>query len=378
MNKNKKILIVGAGIAGISLYRKLRAFGFSPDIIEQADSWRQDGAAICLPANAVLELDKLGLKDELLNSAHQVFDIEYALADGRELASASLKQSPCDKAPFVALMRGKLMEILRAGIDLAEVKFSTQIDSISQSSEQVLVNFNHGGTAQYDLVIAADGINSKTRGLVFPNSELNYSGVTNWRFTAQISTKNLHPVYYVGSDSAFMIYPIADDKVYCYAQIFDKDKSYFNQAAHEAIQTLFKHYCQPVQQAIAQLNRQDIVVGELKSVSQVKAVQQKVLLIGDALHGCPPSLQQGVGLALEDVNCISELLAQMPIEQALVQFESNRLTRIKWVVDESNKIIKLAGIGRFAIGRFLRNLKIKKGGPANVIGWKKLLSEKAY
>lgn len=352
MNKNKKILIVGAGIAGISLYRKLRTLGFSPDIIEQADSWRQDGAAICLPANAVLELDKLGLKDELLNSAHQVFDIEYALADGRELASASLKQSPCDKAPFVALMRAKLMEILRAGIDLAEVKFSTQIDSISQSSEQVLVNFNHGGTAQYDLVIAADGINSKTRGLVFPNSELNYSGVTNWRFTAQMSTNNIHPVYYVGSDSAFMIYPISDDKVYCYAQIFDKDKSYFNQAAHEAIQTLFKHYCQPV--------------------------QQKVLLIGDALHGCPPSLQQGVGLALEDVNCISELLAQMPIEQALVQFESNRLTRIKWVVDESNKIIKLAGIGRFAIGRFLRNLKIKKGGPANVIGWKKLLSEKAY
>ena len=116
----------------------------------------------------------------------------------------------------------------------------------------------------------------------------------------------------------------------------------------------------------------------MKSVSQTKSVHQRVILVGDALHGCPPSLQQGVGMGLEDVNCLSSLLSQHDLDEALAKFELKRAKRIAWTVKESNKIIKLAAMGRSPIGRWIRNYMIRKKGPANVAGWIKLLNDVPY
>jgi len=62
-------------------------------------------------------------------------------------------------------------------------------------------------------------------------------------------------------------------------------------------------------------------------------------------------------------------------KQALKNYDERRLPRVKWVVNESNKIIKLAASGNSLIGRLLRNMLIRKKGPANVVGWRKLMEE---
>jgi len=372
------ILIVGAGIVGSALYRELTQHGHNVDIIEKQPYLTCEGAAICLPANAMLELQKLGLDKAVKSHAHQVHAIEYALSDGQTLAKEKLTEAPLDCAPFVALPRFQLVNILRQGIE-SDIKLGNWLQSLTTNKHQTVVRFNQGQERTYDLVIGADGINSQVRELAFPQSQLRKSHVSNWRFIASMDTRKIHPTYYVGNDSAFMIYPISDKQVYCYGQIIDKKEEYYQLPSRQALQQIFSDYVPQVQICVNSLSNDDVIVkGELKSVTQTKAVHQRVVLIGDALHGCPPSLQQGVGLGLEDVNCLSALLTQHDIDEALKKFEDKRRKRIAWVVKESNKIIKLAAMGRSPFGRWVRNYMIRKKGPANVSGWKKLLNQAPY
>ena len=370
-----RILIIGAGIAGCALYRRLKSLDFDIDIIEKSSELGSEGSAICLPANAMLALEQLGLAEQIKQVAYQVDHIEYALSSGKTLASASLHEAPLNKAPFVALKRDALMSILRNGM-AADVQLSAWSTALSQENNEVLVTFNTGACKTYDLVIAADGINSATRGMVQPNTSLLTHQVTNWRFITNKPKANIQPTYYVGNDSAFMIYPISDNEVYCYGQIMDEQGQYAALPSDKALQDIFSEYDVPVAKCIQGLTEhQHIVLGQLKSVEQTESVFDHVVLVGDALHGCPPSLQQGAGMSLEDINCLANNLAHSSLEKALINYQQARSERVAWTVSESNKIIKLAGLGRTPIGRFIRNNMIRFKGPANVVGWRKLLND---
>lgn len=373
-----KILIVGAGIIGTSLDHALSKQGHLTTIIEKVEQYSIEGAGICLPGNAMIELKKLGFSKKIMEAAHQVFDIEYALKDGKTLSKTSLIEKPLNQAPFVSLSRNKLLEIIREESN-SQVKFNTTILTMKNSNKGVSVLFSNGDTEYFDLLIGADGINSQIRSLEFTNTTILKPDITNWRFTARMNTTDKHPIYYLGTDNAFMIYPMGDNTVYCYGQTTDKNGYWHKKNPLNALSEIFKDYCEPVSKVLNQLSdSSEIITGELKSVSTIEAVNKRVLLLGDALHGCPPTLQQGVALGLEDVNCLISLLKENSICDTLSKFEKIRKPRIEWVLKESNQIIKLASMGNYYLGRLLRNFIIRKKGPVNVSGWRKLMSEKAY
>ena len=173
------ILIVGAGIVGSALFRELVKQGHNVDIIEKQPYLTCEGAAICLPANAMLELQKLGLAKQVLSYAHQVNKIEYALSNGETLAQASLDVAPLDSAPFVALPRFQLVNILRQGLE-SNIQLDTCLQSLSTNKHNTTVRFNQGQERTYDLIVGADGINSQVREFVAPNATLKKSLVSNW------------------------------------------------------------------------------------------------------------------------------------------------------------------------------------------------------
>ena len=79
----------------------------------------------------------------------------------------------------------------------------------------------------------------------------------------------------------------------------------------------------------------------------------------------------------KDVLILGDLLAQEKLLfDVLNKFKARRIERISWVIDTSNKIIRLAEMGKSVFGRFIRNMIIKFTGPQNVIGWRKLLKNK--
>lgn len=366
-----KILIVGAGIAGLSLWHRLKNTGYEIDIIEKAGKHTEIGAGICLPGHALRQLELLGFKDEVLKYAYQVKEVRFETGLKKLLAKASLVEEPLNFQPFIALRRSSLIDVLLKNVGHA-IQYGTTIKDIVTQKEQTKVTFCTGVTEVYDLIVGADGINSQVRHQVFEEPELLDLEVTNWRFCITKKDHGMQPSYLLGKNEVFMFYPISEDEIYCYGQISDPDKHWYGLNPKAALTQVFNEYHELVHHAVASSNK--IVTGRLKSVQSREVHKDNCVLIGDALHGCPPSLQQGVNMALEDVSALAKALANNTnVQSILNDYKQERIERIDWVINESNKAIKLAEIGRYKLGRFVRNLIVRLTGPTNVQAWKKLI-----
>jgi len=374
-----KILIVGAGIAGLSFARTCEQQGLKVTLIDKADDCPDTGAGICLPANAMTAFKYLGLDQEILNCSHQVKSIEYVRDNGKSLSKSSLHKKPFNKAPFVALPRQDLIKILRNGLK-SKIIFNATIDKYEQIDDRVKVLLNNGvRSTYYDLVVGADGISSPLRNNIFGSTGNKDLNITTWRFNLDVDTTKIQPKYYLGTDSILMVYPISKSQVYIYAHIIDPDKKYTDVMPHDIIQELFSGYCTEAKTFLSKISDNTVIYsGRLNTISELHFSQGRTVFIGDALHGCPPSLQQGVAMAVEDALILTDSLLKYSVPNAIDAFTILREDRKKWVVSESNSIIERAIKGNSIMGCILRNSFIRIKGPANIAAWKQLLREDPF
>ena len=373
------ILIVGAGIAGLCFARACEQQGLKVTIIEKAANYPETGAGICLPANAMIAFKHLGIDQEILNVAHQVDSIDYVRDNGKSLSSSSLGKKPFNKAPFVALPRKDLIKILRTGLK-SKIIFNTNIDKYEQIDDRVKVLFNHSIRSKfYDLVVGADGIKSPLRNSIFGSTGDEDLGITTWRFNLDVDTTNIQPIYYLGNDTVLMFYPISQSQIYVYAHVIDHNNEYSDLMPHDIIFNLFSDYCDNAKAILSKISDETVIYsGRLNTISELHFSQGRTVFIGDALHGCPPPLQQGVAMAVEDALILTNSLMKYSVPNAIDAFTLLREDRIKWVVSESNNIIQRAIRGNSILGCILRNSFIRIKGPANMVAWKKLLNEDPF
>jgi 2-polyprenyl-6-methoxyphenol hydroxylase-like FAD-dependent oxidoreductase len=369
-----KLLIVGAGIAGLSLARRLSHYGLGFEIIERNSSEHRTGAGIALPFNAVRELEKLDVMDDLAGKYHQVEKITYSTAAGKTLGTASLLDPPFGNDKFIALKRQDLHLSLLKGFE-KKVRFNTELLSIEHVEDKTAVTCsNELLNGKYDLVIAADGINSRIR-------EQNYEGqatlldhkIVCWRFIVTLPEHGLQPLYMMGNTDLFMAYPISPNALYCYGHIHEQNPHYDADSSPEKnVRQIFAGYAGPVPDILSKLDEVTIETGRLKSVSEPRFFDRRIAFIGDAANGCSPLIQQGAAAALEDTDCLSDALAMQNIDQALQSYQERRQSRIEWIMQYSDR--PLTHIQKFdtLFGRRIRNLLIRTLGPVNVRGWKKL------
>jgi 2-polyprenyl-6-methoxyphenol hydroxylase-like FAD-dependent oxidoreductase len=372
----KKILISGAGIAGLALARQLGRLNIPFKLIEKRTSLSTDGAGIALPANAMKALRYVGLGSDVDQRAHQVNKIIYTDSTGIILSEASLLEAPLNADRFVALHRRQFHDILREGVESA-IHFGTTIKQMTQAKNGVLVQFDNAELPQeeFSAVIGADGINSHVRQLAFNDTPLTDLGVTIWRWTCKHATDDLQPTYMLGARDLLMAYPIGKNEVYCYAHVFDPENALSKSVDHR--DALTKQFGQHggIAKTMLQLlpDNQFIIPGRLRSVPKPLYTSGRVVLIGDAGHGCSPMLQQGAACALEDVIALSELLKHFSVEEALSHYEKFRSERVNWITASSDGPMKML-INVDSQMLLAIQQKIRENGPLNVQGWKKLLA----
>ena len=359
----KKILIVGAGIAGLSLARQLKKLAVPFTLIEKRSELTIEGAGIALPANAVKALRHIGIGKELDKLAHQVEEIIYAKSSGQILSRASLLTAPLNLDRFVALPRYRLLEILQHGLDVP-IQFNTTLDQLKDVEDT------------YSTIVAADGIHSQVRQSAFGNIELIDFGVTTWRWICEYPTADLQPTYMFGRQDLLMAYPMGKNSVYCYAHAYDPENKY--SIASDALNHVRRHFgdYQGVAADLLDRTRIDtpIIPGRLRSIPRAFFTKGNVALVGDASSACSPLLQQGAACALEDVIVLSELLAEFPNQKALAYYEQYRKERVNWILQTSDAPLYMLKKMRSPFFCFLRNILLRLKGPLNVQGWRKLLA----
>jgi 2-polyprenyl-6-methoxyphenol hydroxylase-like FAD-dependent oxidoreductase len=164
---HKKILISGASIAGPTLAFWLNRFGFVTTIVERADSLRLGGQNIDIKGAAQKIAQMMGIEDEI--RAADTGELGVRFVDKNNVTKAELPKGESNIGTSeLEILRGDLVKILyKHTKNDVEYIFGNQITDIKEFEGGVKVSFQKGEKRDFDLVICADGIRSRTRFLIF-------------------------------------------------------------------------------------------------------------------------------------------------------------------------------------------------------------------
>ena len=173
MNHNK-ILVIGAGIAGITVCYWLKQYGFNPTLIEKSKHLRAGGYDIDIRGVAVDIVKKMGIYDDICAKRTSLLTTRYVDANGQILSEEYNEKVHFSDGDDVELLRGDLIQILLKTLTHIPCHFDTEITNLSQNDSCVEVTFQNGKVEQYDLVIGADGLHSSTRKMSFSAKDCSF------------------------------------------------------------------------------------------------------------------------------------------------------------------------------------------------------------
>lgn len=162
-------MISGASIAGPTLAFWLRRYGLRPVVIERAGALRLGGQNVDVRGAARVVARRMGIEDDIRAATTGEQGLRFVDDRGRTRAEFPAGTSSSDGfTAELEILRGDLARILYDRTrDGTEYIFGDHITGLDEAGDRVTVSFARGESRDFDLVIAADGIRSTTRALVF-------------------------------------------------------------------------------------------------------------------------------------------------------------------------------------------------------------------
>ena len=320
-----RILIVGGGVAGLSMARALRLRGLESEIVERDPAWRIAGAGVYIPGNGMAALDRLGLGDAV--RARGAVVERRRLYDERGRTFIDF-----DEAGFwrpvalpVALHRGDLHDILADGVEGVAIRFRTTVSALDDRGDAVVATFSDGTQRQYDLVVAADGIHSSIRETVVGGPRATPAGQVGWRWVVEGHPEISGWNGWLSKDRGFLALAIGGGRVYCYADVRQREPTDPTGGDPSRLAGLLEAFGEPVPGLLADMPpAADVWFSPIEEVPPTWS-KGRVVLVGDAAHASSPNMAEGASLALEDALVLAEeLAAAASIDAAVAAFRARR------------------------------------------------------
>jgi 2-polyprenyl-6-methoxyphenol hydroxylase-like FAD-dependent oxidoreductase len=325
-----RILVVGAGIAGLAVARALRLAGFRPEVIERLPASGAAGGGIYLPGNAERALREIGLDGPVRPLGQVIGRQSFCDMQGRELCEVDLAQLWAGVGECRALPSADLHRVLLTGAG-GEVRYGTEIRALDVGSDTVTVTFAGGRQAEYDLVIGADGRRSTVRALAVLGGPPRPAGQVVYRSVVTGGPRIAGWTGLLGERAAFVVVPMGAGRLYCYA---DEAGTELPADPLARVRELFGEYGGPVPAVLDAVEQ--VHVTRTDEVQLGRWSRGRVVLVGDAAHATAPTLSQGAAMAIEDGLVLARALCRsLTVPEALGGYESRRRPRIKWVLDRT-------------------------------------------
>lgn len=336
----ERILIVGGGIAGLTVASALHQRGFNPKLVERSPTWDHIaiGAGIAMQPNGMRIMRALGMGTAIEEAGCIIHRWGFYDRQAEMLCETDLEALWGDVGPFVGIERTKLHEVLVAGAAGVPQRLGLSVDSIDPGGRRVRVGFSDGSTDEYDLVVGADGISSTVRALTMNPSPPADLGAMNWRSIAPIRPQGLTGMQiFLGDARFFGLVPMGKGRTYAFGYVYQPRFRDPLAGRLKRLRQRFAAFGPAVQEYLASLERDEqIHCAAMEWVDADEWYTGRVVLIGDAAHASSPLMGQGGCMAIEDAWVLAEVLHSADtIESALSNCVSRRKPRVKWVQQQS-------------------------------------------
>ena len=357
-----KIIIVGAGIGGLTTALSLHAAGYTNIyIFEAASQLTTLGVGINVQPSAVLILRNLGLLDALESTAIKTKELNFYNRHGDPILSELRGLEAGYKIPQFSIHRGEFQMLLLSAVKgrLGEdcVHLDSALQSFEQDGKSITAQFFHrrghpsaqATAVTGDVLIAADGINSTARRILYPNEgPPRFSGRLLWRGCLERAPylTGASMVWAGHADQKFIAYPISGRSA-------KAGKSLVNWIAELRVRDKDDPDLTPPKADWTKAASKDVFAGRFQSwkcgglemkklIEQTEKVYEfpmsdrdpverwsfdRLTLLGDAAHAMYPIGSNGASQAIIDAECLSKCFTESPddLVSALIKYQEERL-----------------------------------------------------
>jgi 2-polyprenyl-6-methoxyphenol hydroxylase-like FAD-dependent oxidoreductase len=344
MNAPRRVLIVGAGIAGLTLSIALARRGIVAEIVEVKPAWNIYGVGIILQSNGIRALDAIGLADAALAlgypySVSRQCDEQGVFFSDRPKPNVAGERFPSSSGT----MRRALHELLLTTAQGLGVRprLSVTVHEMRQEDDLVQVSLTDGSSAQYDLVVGADGVRSPTRQRLFGERwQPRFTGQSCWRVAAPRPEDVQGAHMYHGRNRLAGLIPVSQEQMYLLLLTEEPGNPRMPPGElHRLFRERLEGFGSHVGRIRETINDPAAVVySPLEPILVPPPWSQgRVVLIGDAVHAPTPHLAQGASMAFEDAIVLTEELFESddPIQAKIERFVERRYERCKLIVNSS-------------------------------------------
>jgi 6-hydroxynicotinate 3-monooxygenase len=345
MMRTTKIAVIGAGLGGMPVAGLLQRRGFSVRVYEQATAFSRIGAGIHLSSNVMLVMRHLGIEKTLSNIAlHPDAFVSRQWDTGEVLFE--LPFDPASEArygaAYINVHRGDFHSILESALEPNTVAFGKKLSHIENLGSAVHLFFEDGVWADADLVIGADGLNSKVRDHLLGPEKPRYTGHIAHRAIFPAARLNGLPIRactkWWGPCNHILVYYMTQAREEVYIVTSAPQPEWTSNAAFvpcdrdELIATFDGYHAELRQVVNAATEVTKWPIFDREPVERWSG--HRIVLLGDACHPMRPYMAAGAAMAIEDAGILARCIAEIGSDDATDSFawyEVNRKPRVRKV-----------------------------------------------
>ena len=340
MDRKKRIAVIGAGLGGMTVAGFLQRAGFHVKVYEQAPAFSRIGAGIILSANVTKVLRRLDIEALVLGQGIKAkCYISRAWDTGATMYEIHFdaESEAHFGGPYLNIHRGDLHAVLEKGVAPGTIAFNHRLLSLNEASDAARLVFENGACVDADIVIGADGINSKVREYLVGSEPPRFAGSVALRaiFPADALRGTRIPdcTKWWGRDRHLLVYFLTHrrDEVYVIGVTprarWGSEAAFLPSSREELIESFANFH--PDLQSVLQVTSDVTAWPIFDRERNDRWSGGRIVLLGDACHPVRPYMAAGGAMAIEDGAILSRCLAQFnDAAEAFRWYSATRIDRV--------------------------------------------------
>ncbi|KAK5994729.1 FAD-dependent urate hydroxylase-like protein [Cladobotryum mycophilum] len=338
-----KVIIVGAGLGGLSAAHCFAKSGCHVELFERSPELHSRGGGISIRPSASRIMHTWGLEKDLESIAQRSPSVTFRNLESGDIASRTAVINASEYPDWGTTRKAVIRMLYKNAISAgAHIHFGATVVNVSDDDKQATVTLATGESIVGDIVLAADGVKSHIRPIILSDLD---------------STQSLEPIVdqttFYGCD--VVASDLTDDfestspKINRIGFLFaiqaetDQKTLWDEKGDIEHVRRFFSGSCRELTKALRltdSCDRWRLV--EMPNLPRWSSKAGRVILVGDSAHAMHPNAAQGYSTTVEDIGVLDFLLARFasesraPVSQVVKIWQAIRKPRVERIKDYAN------------------------------------------